>query len=65
MYEMQKTEEIIDKALDIYMQIENEKAEKELEQSQLENIEFSKEHKRKMKKIFKEYRRMIKNREKE
>ena len=47
------------------MQIENEKAEKELEQSQLENIEFSKEHKRKMKKIFKEYRRMIKNREKE
>ena len=65
MYEMQKTEEIIDKALDIYMQIENEKAEKELAQSQLENIEFSKEHKRKMKKIFREYRRMIKNRKKE
>lgn len=48
---------VLDKALKLYMKKENSKAEMELKKLENENIKFSKEHQRKLKKIFKEYKK--------
>lgn len=47
-----------EKALKIYVEQENERLERELERANEEPVKFSKEHQRKMKKIFKLARKM-------
>lgn len=53
----EEIDKILDEALKLYMEEENERAEKEIKKLENENIEFSDEHHKKLKKIFKEFKK--------